>query len=165
MEKRKCGLKGVSLFIVSVLCLIGSAQAAPIVLRLGNIEAPTNPASIACERMAKMVDERSQGRLKIEFFPASQLGNAITQIEGVMMGSQDMFQGAAEWMGQFEKEYNILALAFAFRDQKHLQAFLNSPINSGDQGRAPEGPRSSDHLRELGSDPQGPSGQETCLLS
>ena len=64
----------------------------PIVLKLGNIQAPTQSASLACERMAKLVFERSNGRLKIEFFPASQLGNAITQIEGVMMGTQDMFQ-------------------------------------------------------------------------
>jgi tripartite ATP-independent transporter DctP family solute receptor len=106
-----------------------SVQGAPIVLKLGNIEAPTNPASLACERMSKLVEQRSNGRLKIEFFPASQLGNAITQIEGVMMGSQDMFQGAAEWMAQFEKDYNILALGFGFRDQKHLQAFFKSPLN------------------------------------
>lgn len=101
----------------------------PIVLKLGNIQAPTQSASLACERMAKLVFERSNGRLKIEFFPASQLGNAITQIEGVMMGTQDMFQDAAEWMSQFEKDYNILAMAFAFRDQNHLQAFFNSPLN------------------------------------
>ncbi|MGA2959938.1 MAG: TRAP transporter substrate-binding protein [Thermodesulfobacteriota bacterium] len=120
------------LFILSFILVfsVQVVQAAPIVLRLGNIEAITNPASLACERMAKMVEEKSGGRLKIEFFPASQLGNAITQIEGVMMGTQDMFQGAAEWMGQFEKDYNILALAFGFRDQKHLQAFFRSPINS-----------------------------------
>jgi tripartite ATP-independent transporter DctP family solute receptor len=106
----------------------GYAQS-PIVLKLGNIQAPTQSASLACERMAKLVFERSNGRLKIEFFPASQLGNAITQIEGVMMGTQDMFQDAAEWMSQFEKDYNILAMAFAFRDQNHLQAFFNSPLN------------------------------------
>ena len=45
------------------------------------------------------------------------------------MGTQDMFQDAAEWMSQFEKDYNILAMAFAFRDQNHLQAFFNSPLN------------------------------------
>ena len=119
MKTRMACLKVIGLFGAFLIFLAGSAQAAPIVLRLGNIEAPNNPATIACERMAKLADERSQGRLKIEVFPSSQLGNAITQIEGVMMGSQDMFQGAAEWMGQFEKENNILALAFAFRDQKH----------------------------------------------
>jgi tripartite ATP-independent transporter DctP family solute receptor len=107
-----------------------SLAADPIVLKLGNIQAPTQSASLACERMAKLALERSNGRLKIEFFPASQLGNAITQIEGVMMGTQDMFQDAAEWMSQFEKDYNILAMAFAFRDQNHLQTFFNSPLNS-----------------------------------
>jgi tripartite ATP-independent transporter DctP family solute receptor len=80
--------------------------------------------------MAKLVEERSAGRLKIEFFPGSQLGNAITQIEGVMMGSQDMFATAAEWMAQFENDYNILAMAFGFRDQKHLQTFFKSPLNT-----------------------------------
>jgi len=129
--KRKFWVVGMLLIPSWVmLSSIGSAQAAPIVLRIGNIEAPTNPASSACERMAKLVEERSNGRLKIEFFPTSQLGNAITQIEGVMMGTQDMFQGAAEWMGQFEKDYNILALGFGFRDQKHLQEFFNSPLNA-----------------------------------
>lgn len=115
-----------SLFVVSSM----TAQAAPIVLKLGNIQSPTSSASIACERMAKLAGERSNGQLKIEFFPASQLGNAITELEGVMMGTQDMFQDAAEWMSQFEKDYNILAMAFAFRDYKHLQAFFNSPINT-----------------------------------
>ena len=120
---------GVTLSVVS-LFLIHAVQAAPIVLKLGTIEAPTNPFSVSCERMVKLVEERSGGRLKIEFFPASQLGNAITQIEGVMMGTQDMFATAAEWMAQFEKDYNILALAFAFRDQNHLQTFFKSPLNT-----------------------------------
>jgi tripartite ATP-independent transporter DctP family solute receptor len=121
--------------VIPVLSLVlflsvGTAQAAPIILRLGTIEAPTNPFSLSCERMAKLLEERSGGRLKMEFFPASQLGNAITQIEGVMMGSQDMFATAAEWMAQFERNYNILALAFGFRDQKHLQTFFKSAINT-----------------------------------
>ena len=102
----------------------------PIVLKLGSLDAPTQNGSLACERMAKLVFERSNGRLKIEFFPASQLGNAITEIEGMMMGTQDMFQANAEWMSQFEKDYNILSMAFAFRDQNHLQAFFNSPLNT-----------------------------------
>jgi len=127
--KRRLG--PISVLALLVFCTpLGVSAADNFVLKLGNIQAPTQSASLACERMAKLVAERSNGRLKIEFFPASQLGNAITQIEGVMMGSQDMFQDAAEWMSQFEKDYNILAMAFAFRDQKHLQAFFNSPLNA-----------------------------------
>lgn len=118
-------------FIICLVLLVSmnAVQAAPIVLKLGTVQISTATASLACERMAKLAGERSNGRLKIEFFPASQLGNAITQIEGVMMGTQDMFQDALEWMAQFEKDYNIIALAYGFRDQKHLQAFFNTPLH------------------------------------
>jgi len=126
----KISLKGALALLSAFILSVGAAQAAPIVLKLGNIQSPTSSASIACERMAKLAADRSNGRLKVELFPASQLGNAITQLEGVMMGTQDMFQDAAEWMSQFEKDYNILAMAFAFRDYKHLQAFFNSPLNT-----------------------------------
>jgi TRAP-type transport system periplasmic protein len=129
--KKKIGfIGGLFLALLMILSTSGMSQAAPIVLKLGNIQAPTSSASIACERMAKLVAERSNNQLKIDLFPASQLGNAITQLEGVMMGTKDMFQDAAEWMSQFEKDYNILAMAFAFRDYKHLQAFFNSPLNT-----------------------------------
>lgn len=129
MKKEGFGI-GLLSFAFILSLNLGMGQAAPIVLKLGNIQSPTSSASIACERMAKLVAERSKGQLKIEFFPSSQLGNAITQLEGVMMGTQDMFQDAAEWMSQFEKDYNILAMAFAFRDYKHLQAFFNGPLNA-----------------------------------
>jgi TRAP-type transport system periplasmic protein len=128
MKKRPWLSSILSVFFLAAAQTVLAAD--PIVLKLGNIQAPAQSASLACERMAKLALERSNGRLKIEFFPASQLGNAITQIEGVMMGTQDMFQDAAEWMSQFEKDYNILAMAFAFRDQNHLQMFFNSPLNS-----------------------------------
>lgn len=128
MKKRLCLASVLALFWFTAAQTALAAD--PIVLKLGNIQSPTQSASLACDRMAKLVLERSNGRLKIEFFPASQLGNAITQIEGVMMGSQDMFQDAAEWMSQFEKDYHILAMAFAFREQGHLQKFFNSPLNT-----------------------------------
>ncbi len=132
MEKRSGFISVLFMGILLLSLTTGIVQAAPapIVLKLGNIQAPNSSASIACERMAKLAAERSNGRLKIEFFPSSQLGNAITELEGVMMGTQDMFQDAAEWMSQFEKDYNILAMAFAFRDYNHLQAFFNSSLNA-----------------------------------
>jgi tripartite ATP-independent transporter DctP family solute receptor len=129
MEKRTWILQ-FALIAVWIAFAVHSIDAAPIVLKLGGLSGPGHPDTLANERMTKLVDERSDGRLKIEFFPAAQLGSGITQIEGVMMGTQDMFSEAAEFWGQFEKDYNILALPFAFRDQEHLQAFFNSPLHS-----------------------------------
>jgi tripartite ATP-independent transporter DctP family solute receptor len=119
-----------SIFMLFILNLISPVQAAPVVLKMGTLEPPANPISMAGERLGKLVNEKSKGSLRIEVFPASQLGNFTTQIEGVMMGSQDIFLGAPENLGQFEKDYNILSLAFVFRDQNHIQAFFRSPLHA-----------------------------------
>ncbi|NLN17415.1 MAG: TRAP transporter substrate-binding protein [Firmicutes bacterium] len=117
------------LTVLVILAVSLGIAAKPTVLSVGTIESTTNPATIALYKMAEIAEEKSGGRLKIEVYPASQLGNAISQLEGVMMGTQDMFQGAAEWAAQFMPEWNILALAFTFEDQDHLIKFLQSPVN------------------------------------
>ena len=122
------------LTVLVILAISMSVAAKPTVISVGTIESTTNPATLALYKMAEIAEEKSGGRLKIEVYPASQLGNAIAQLEGVMMGTQDMFQGAAEWAAQFVPDWNILALAFTFEDQDHLMEFLRSPINEEDQG-------------------------------
>ncbi|MGI6558322.1 MAG: TRAP transporter substrate-binding protein [Limnochordia bacterium] len=117
------------LTVLVILAISMSVAAKPTVISVGTIESTTNPATLALYKMAEIAEEKSGGRLKIEVYPASQLGNAIAQLEGVMMGTQDMFQGAAEWAAQFVPDWNILALAFTFEDQDHLMEFLRSPIN------------------------------------
>ena len=69
MKKKIAFISGLFLALLVILSASGMSQAAPIVLKLGNIQAPTSSASIACERMAKLAAERSNGQLKIESFP------------------------------------------------------------------------------------------------
>jgi tripartite ATP-independent transporter DctP family solute receptor len=129
-EKRVRTAAVILVLFFAVLLSAGAVEAAEIILKLGTIEALSNPTTMGAIKMAKLVEERSGGRMKIEVFHSSALGNATTELEGVMLGTQDMFAGSADWMGQFEKDYNILSMAFAFRDQKHLQTFFQSSINT-----------------------------------
>jgi tripartite ATP-independent transporter DctP family solute receptor len=118
--------------VVVVLCFLFLAdpgQGAPIRLKLGTVSPPASIDTIASKKMEELVDERSTGRLKIDVFPGT-LGTGQTQLEGVMMGTLDLFVGAADFNSSFEKDYNILSVPFVFRDQKHLQTFFNSPLNA-----------------------------------
>ena len=60
------------------------------VLKLGNIDAVGNPAHLANEKLVELVAEKTDGRVTIELYPASQLGGAIDQIESIAMGTQEM---------------------------------------------------------------------------
>ncbi len=57
--KKKEGFMVGLLSLALILLTIETGQAASIVLKLGNIQAPTSSASIACERMAKVAAEKS----------------------------------------------------------------------------------------------------------
>lgn len=100
-----------------------------VVLKLGGIQSAEDTATKAMIKMAELAKEKSGGTLEIEVFPASQLGDAISQMEAVFMGSQDMFVDAQSWISQFVPDKQVESLFFAFNSEEHFRAYLNSDIN------------------------------------
>ncbi|MBM4323725.1 MAG: TRAP transporter substrate-binding protein [Deltaproteobacteria bacterium] len=130
MKKGKLIVVGL---VMTIGLMIGWAPASSgqtITLKLGSIDAVANPANVATLKFAELVGQKTNGKVKIEVYPASQLGNAISQIESIMTGSLDMGQFAVGFFGQYIKDWNILALAFAFKDHDHLKKFLASDTNA-----------------------------------
>lgn len=99
-----------------------------IEISFGNIDAVTNPANIACEKFVELVDKKSNGKIKINLFPASQLGNAPEQLENVRMGALDMLQAPLVFWGEYQKDWRILSLAFLWKSKEHLNTFMESEI-------------------------------------
>ena len=131
MISKGCTIFLISLITVGILSVPGRGWTAdkPIILKIGTSDAVQNPATKATNRFAELVGQKTNGKVKVEVYPASQLGNILSQIESVMTGSLDMTQQAGVWFGQYIKDWNILSLAFAFKDQEHLKKFLSSDLN------------------------------------
>ncbi|MCR4402315.1 MAG: TRAP transporter substrate-binding protein [Firmicutes bacterium] len=72
-----------------------------VTLRWGCTAPSEDLASEAMRRVTKLVEERTGGSLKINFFPASQLGTAMTQMEMVINGNIDMFTEGAHYMADW----------------------------------------------------------------
>lgn len=119
-----------ALFAV-LLCLgAGSARAAEksYSLQVGGIQSSEDFATLAMQRMADLAKEKSGGSIAIEVFPASQLGDAMTQIEAVGMGSQDMFVDAGGFLATFAKNKNMESMFFLFDSEAHYRKFLDSDV-------------------------------------
>lgn len=115
-------------FAATVLVASGSALAETRVLRLGGVHSPTSFETTGLMEFARLTEEKSGGTLKVSVFPAGQLGDAVSMIENVMMGALDMFGNVADWNQNLVKDYGIMAMPFAFRDQAHMTKFLSSDI-------------------------------------
>lgn len=83
------------------------------------------------EQFAKLVSEKSNGRIKIEVFPAGQLGDEKTMYQTLQMGGGaiDIARGNTNSLGDFgAKKLTLFGLPFIFRDRAHLWNVLDSEI-------------------------------------
>lgn len=62
-----------------------------LTLSLGTTSAADDLQTKALERFAKNVSEKTNGNITINVLPASQLGDAVTEMESMISGGQDMF--------------------------------------------------------------------------
>lgn len=95
--------------------------------------AEVNPAehlmSLSALEFGKALEEKSGGRMKIEFYPAMTLGDEANTMMLLQMGECDFFRGNAVSMGDFgATKMNILALPFIFQSRDHLWAVLESEV-------------------------------------
>ncbi|QTL97192.1 DctP family TRAP transporter solute-binding subunit [Iocasia frigidifontis] len=79
---------------------------------------------------AKLVSEKSNGRITIKVFPAGQLGDEKTVYQTLQMGGViDICRGNTNSLGDFGvKKLTLFGLPFVFRDREHLWDVLNSEI-------------------------------------
>src|SRR5688572_11285269 len=66
-----------------------TAFAQQVRLRIGHDQPAGTMYDEGHTMFRKLVEERSTGRIKVDIFPAAQLGSEVAMIEGVRMGSLD----------------------------------------------------------------------------
>jgi tripartite ATP-independent transporter DctP family solute receptor len=116
--------------LLTVFVFVGTpvfAQKA-ITLSLGHIMSPETHQGVALEYFAKLVKEKTQGKVEVKVYPAQALGNAMTMMEGVSMGTQDMVAESTTFWEIYADDLKIAETPFTFRDRDHFEKFLRSPI-------------------------------------
>ena len=119
----------ITLLTVTLLCAVSTVGwAKTYELNLGILSAAGGLEDLATQKIAEVAAEKSDGQLKIHVFPAAQLGNFISQMESVAMGTQAIVWGDLGWLGNFVKDYQILIMPYAFRSQAHMDQFMDSEL-------------------------------------
>jgi tripartite ATP-independent transporter DctP family solute receptor len=122
---RLCFFVGVMLVLAMATTVMAADQ---IVLKLGHGGAVTDPRQTASETFAKVVAEKSGGKVKVEIYPASALGTWREMQEGLEIGICDI---VIEDIGTLQRYAKFCALGFmpfVYRDQAHFQKVWNSPL-------------------------------------
>lgn len=104
------------------------AQTKPIVLKLAETHPQDYPTTKGDYEFARLVKERSKGRIIVEVYHSKQLGEERAVIEQVQLGAIDMTRVSISAVSAFVRELDAFQLPYLYRDADHMWKVLNGPI-------------------------------------
>lgn len=132
MQKKKI----LSLLTFCVLFAATSAFAAPeYTIKVGSIVAETHPDIVVMKStFVPYIEEKSEGRIKVELYPNAQLGGDRELSESVQMGTIQIALPATSALAGFDKRFQVLDLPFLFTTREAafeaLDGELGEKLNS-----------------------------------
>jgi tripartite ATP-independent transporter DctP family solute receptor len=98
------------------------------VFRLADVQPDGYPTVLGDLAMAKYVEEKTNGAIKIEVYNNSVLGNEKTTIEQTQTGDIHFIRVGLNPLSPINPVMNALAMPFLFRDRAHMFKALDGPI-------------------------------------
>ncbi|MDB5954083.1 TRAP transporter substrate-binding protein [Ramlibacter sp.] len=120
-----------SMAVGAALLAAPGASAQTLTLRIGQNTAVGTPLDLSVKRFARLVEERSGGKIVVRDYPAGQIGNEQQMIEGLQIGTLDMAAIIGATYGNVLPEANVLGISYVFRDPAHMRKVMDGPV--GDQ--------------------------------
>ena len=100
----------------------------PIVLRLADNQPDNYPTVIGDLEFARLVKERSNGRIIIEVYNGGQLGDEKSAIEQTQFGGIDFTRVSISPLSNFNPLLNALQMPYLYRNSDHMWKVLNGEI-------------------------------------
>jgi len=101
-----------------------------ITLRYAHPNAPATVPGTFADTFAKLVNEKTGGKVTIEVFPSSQLGSLQEMVEQVQNGSIAFHHNTMAAIGSLYQPFEAFDTPFLYQDVDHLLAVTNidSPV-------------------------------------
>jgi len=102
-----------------------------ILLRLAEAQVDTYPATLGAIEFARLVNERSEGRIQIEVYTGGQLGgDEKAVLEQVQFGAIDFTRVNISPATELAPMLNLLQLPYLYESYEHMHKVLDSPIGA-----------------------------------
>lgn len=136
MDKSKT-FKRMVIFILSVLMLLvfsagsnttpAAAAKAVKTIKIGYSTAENDPRNDGSVKFKEIVEKETDGAIKVDIYPAAQLGNDRDLIEGVKLGTVEVTISSAGNFAVYEPKMGLSALPFILPDFETAWRFLDTP--------------------------------------
>ena len=134
MKKSIIAIMIIAALVLPVFAQGGTEAAATktVTLRLSEVHAEGYPTTLADQEFARLVEERTEGRIKIEVYSGGTLyGQETEAIEALQQGSIAFARVSASPVASYVPALNVIQLPYLYRDGDHMWSVLNGEIGQG----------------------------------
>lgn len=139
-------VKRTSLFLLSVLLIMSfitgcsteqktggtdvssSTGGEVITMKLANSNPPGDIRDKVCVKFAELVDEKTNGKVKIEVYSGGSLGDWRDTIEGLSMGINEIVIESPSSLNPYSETASIDTLPYVYRDKEHWKQVMTSDL-------------------------------------
>lgn len=86
----------------------------------------SQPVIDSMKKFGAIVEERTHGQVKIEYFPDGQLGGETELIELTQTGGIDFTKVSGSALEVFSKDYSIFGIPYLFDDEQHFYKVMEN---------------------------------------
>jgi tripartite ATP-independent transporter DctP family solute receptor len=114
--------------LLASAAIVGAASAQEITLRSSDTHPDGYPTVEAVKHMGELVEERTDGRIKIDIYHSAQLGQEKDTIEQTRFGVIDLNRVSLGPFNNLIEETKVPSLPFIFRSTEHMHKVMDGPI-------------------------------------
>jgi tripartite ATP-independent transporter DctP family solute receptor len=100
----------------------------PRTIRFGHLNNPDHPISLGVKRFAELVAAKSGGKLVVQEYPASTLGNELQQQSALQGGIQEMTAPAPTSLAGIVREFGLLDFPFVVNTPEQADALTDGQV-------------------------------------
>jgi C4-dicarboxylate-binding protein DctP len=116
---------------VMLMFSIGAQAQAPIIVKFSHVVAPDTPKGNGALKFKELAEARTNGRVKVEVYPNSQLYKDKEEMEALQLGSVQMLAPSLAKFGPLGvKEFEVFDLPFIFMDTAAFRAVTDGPVGA-----------------------------------
>lgn len=128
MKKFYVQMSMLAMVLLLAMSLGSIAVAGPTVIKIAHPNVPQHPMGQCFEKFKELVEQRSDGKFRVDIYDSSKFGNFDSVVQGLQFNMLQMGSASTPNLSPFSDSFLIYDLPFLFPDYESTDLITDGPI-------------------------------------
>lgn len=106
----------------------GYTKEKPLVIKFSHVTSIDSVKGKAAEEFRKLVEEKTDGKVKVEVYPSSQLYGDADELDALVSGNVHMIAPSVTKMVKIDPRWQYVDMPYLFENEEHVLNFFKSDV-------------------------------------